>query len=198
MRKLIALVILFAASPLYAAPATWLSCSDGSWSSTTPQGTDCAQVIRPGLPSARLKTTEADKATYYRSTQKFCIGGSGGMPLTSYGGLVVTGVAPTYSPTDPVMEVRTTVAMVITDAWAYDITLGGGSSIIIDVKKNGNTIFGTNKITINAGVNTSLASSPQPDLVTTSLPSNSLVQFFVTQAGTTAASLYTVICGYQP
>jgi hypothetical protein len=72
---------------------------------------------------------------------------------------LVAGVAVTF---------RTPYALVLTQLPRASLTTAGGSLVTLDIDKNGVSILGANKLTIDAGEKTSTTAATPTTLVTTS------------------------------
>lgn len=72
-------------------------------------------------------------------------------------------------------------------------TASTSGAVTVDIKQNGVSIFGNNKLTIDALSKTSVTSIVQPILSTAYIPDDTEITFDITTAGTSAKGLKIVL-----
>ena len=82
---------------------------------------------------------------------------------------------------------RMPYAMTITDVRASVTTPPTGSTIIVDIDQGGSSIFTTNKLSIDAGENTSTTAATPPNITTTALNDDVEIIVNIDQVGSTVA-----------
>lgn len=68
--------------------------------------------------------------------------------------------------------------------------------VVVDVKKNGASIFGTNKLSIDANERTSTTAATPPNLIDTNLSDDAEISIDITSAGTGAKGLKVSLIGW--
>lgn len=95
---------------------------------------------------------------------------------------------------------RMPYAMTLTEVRASVTTAPTGSSIIVDINKDGATIMTTNKLSIDAGEKTSVTAATPAGLTTTALTSDCEITIDIDQKGSTVAGtgLKVTLIGTRP
>ena len=82
---------------------------------------------------------------------------------------------------------RMPYAMTVTDVRASLTTAPTGSTVIVDVKQGGASIFTTNLLSIDVSEKTSTTATTPPSITTTALTDDAEITIDVTQIGSTIA-----------
>jgi len=82
---------------------------------------------------------------------------------------------------------RVPYAMTITEVRASVLTAPTGSTLIVDINKNGTTIMSTNKLSIDASEKTSVTAATAAGVTTSSLSDDDEIGFDIDQVGSTIA-----------
>ena len=97
------------------------------------------------------------------------------IPVTAEGLSVATG--------NPGVSVRLPLAITLAELRLESTDAPVGAAAQVDVLLNGTTILGANKLSIDAGEDTSVTAATSADIVTTALPDNGRITFYVIQTG---------------
>ena len=94
----------------------------------------------------------------------------------------------------PAFTMRAPYALNITGVRAtLTSATGSTGAVVVDILKNGTTIFGSTKLTIDSGATTSKTSASVPTINTPSVADDDILVFNVTSAGTNAFGLKVMI-----
>ena len=114
----------------------------------------------------------------------------GGGSSTSITIIAVTDETSNITVSSSRMSFRAPIAMTLTGIPRASLATASSSGLVTcDIKLNGTTILGANKLSIDANESTSVTAATATTLVTTSIPDDGLITIDITSAGTGAKGL---------
>lgn len=96
--------------------------------------------------------------------------------------------------TDPIITFRVPSAIMLTRIPRASLTtVSSSGNVVVEIKANGTTILGSNKLSIDATELTSTTAATPTTLVTTAIADDTVISVSITSAGTAATGLKIIL-----